>query len=427
MIEHHHAEIDQSRKRLFWSAYIFERKTALVLGRPFALADEEIELDLPALSVKSRDQDHFGRQQENPYQQPQRTPLSFHMYHVQLYQIHTQIRLALHHIRRTSSEQQSRSTTSRLLDQLDRWRDDVTSTFQESPAQKSTPQRPPSNSSEEQDTTSLNDMHLHQSHDRPVDVEKSELLLEYHKARRSLLQPLMTESRHNYPFEPADYAACAEASGQICQLYRRLHRLSPVPFTLRDLHAVFVAGFTLIYCVCTCPAIYSAERVSDVGACSTVLYVITEQWSSAKKYRDAFETIAEKMMDSARRFQAENGTAPGVSSAARRQRDAAGQQGCSYVNPTTIEQSERNISSHAQKNSIGMHESTENMTYRVAANVDGGAQPTSLDNQGTASSLLSGSGALESDGMGLELDSEFSDIGKLLSLEGLDWFSGAVL
>jgi hypothetical protein len=45
-VETCNVQLDQHRKRLFWSTYIFER-TALVLGRLFALSDEEIDLDLP--------------------------------------------------------------------------------------------------------------------------------------------------------------------------------------------------------------------------------------------------------------------------------------------------------------------------------------------------------------------------------------------
>jgi len=112
----------------------------------------------------------------------------------------------------------------------------------------------------------------------------------------------MTQGRDGFPFNTSDYIACAEASGQICQLYRRLHRLSPIPVSLWDLHAVFVAGFTLIYCICTCPFIYTVKHAANVGARSTILYVIDKQWSSAKKYRDSPEVVAEKMMESTRKY-----------------------------------------------------------------------------------------------------------------------------
>jgi hypothetical protein len=71
--------------------------------------------------------------------------------------------------------------------------------------------------------------------------------------------------------------------------------LKPVPLTLLDLHSVFVAGFSMIYCAWNDPQLYDVEMAADFGACSTVLYLIAEQWGSgAKKYRDAFELAAEK-------------------------------------------------------------------------------------------------------------------------------------
>lgn len=41
---------DQMRKRLFWSALILERKIAVTLGRPFSLADYEIDVEVSCFS-----------------------------------------------------------------------------------------------------------------------------------------------------------------------------------------------------------------------------------------------------------------------------------------------------------------------------------------------------------------------------------------
>lgn len=38
----------EDRKRLFWSAYIFDRMWGVNLGHPAAIQDDEIEIDLPA-------------------------------------------------------------------------------------------------------------------------------------------------------------------------------------------------------------------------------------------------------------------------------------------------------------------------------------------------------------------------------------------
>ena len=339
-----------------------------------------------------------------------RTVLSFHRHHIQLYQIHTHIRLTLHQMRKASSGELYETMTG-LFQKLDDWKKQVLETFSDDLQESREHTSEHSHGSEDQDETDSGNLL------RPVEVERAELLLEFHKARRSLLQPLMTEGRHQYPFDLDDYAACADASGQICQLYRKLHRLSPIPFTLRDLHAVFVAGFTLIYCVCTCPDIYSAERVSDVGACSTVLYVITEQWASARKYRDAFEIVAEKMMDSAKRYRKGTIVVPPASKPA-----STSQDGLSFSAQTTTRHGEASLAQHGT-GSVGPRPVVQNSCPSNDSTYIGDMSPARNDRY--SEDLSNSSGAF----FGIELDAgqEMYDIEGLLSTEGLDWFTGAVI
>jgi hypothetical protein len=399
---------DQHRKRLFWSAYIFERKTALVLGRPFSLSDEEIVLDLPISVNDDENEERNLRavlETDDRLLPLERTTLSFHRFHVQLYQIHTEIRLALHHLQRNPTKDQVQLKMTTLFENLENWRGHFLEVFDSYSIDKPNSRRTnrtlePGGS--ESDSSSV-DQDVHQ---RPVEVEKGELLLEYHKARRSLLQPLMTEGHEVFPFDTADYIACADASGQICQLYRRLHRLSPVPFSLRDLHAVFVAGFTLIYCVCTCPSIYSAQRAIDVGACSTVLYVITEQWSSAKKYRDAFETVAEKMMESARKYQEDS--------------QASGE----MITDTSAMRASPHPGSNMRSNSRMRRREGGDMINEPRSQYSTTTLPASGDltsYQDTAHMV-----SISNSGIELDLDFDFTDINGLLSDEGLEWFADAV-
>ena len=121
--------------------------------------------------------------------------------------------------------------------------------------------------------------------------ERLGLYLGYCRSKRILLQTLMTDTKKR--LQRSEYDACAKVSGQICRTHRRLHRLVAQPFSLLDLHSVFVAGFTMVYCVWVDPTLYDADLAADFGACSTVLYAIAEGWASAKKYRDAFEAVAE--------------------------------------------------------------------------------------------------------------------------------------
>jgi hypothetical protein len=435
MVDSRNVQLDQHRKRLFWSAYIFERKTALVLGRPFALSDEEIDLDLP-MSVDD-DEEEEGNLisalgMEPSLQQTERTILSYHRLHVELYQIHTEIRLALHRMKRTSTKEQAQQMMSALFEKLEDWRTKVLTTYDVRservlPASRSRDtnrRREPGDSGSDVSGSEQEIQH------RPIEVERSELLLEYHKARRSLLQPLMTEGRQNFPFDTADFTACAEASGQICQLYRRLHRLSPTPFSLRDLHAVFVAGFTLIYCVCTCPSIYSAQRVGDVGACSTVLYVISEQWSSAKKYRDAFEVVAEKMMESTKKYQEIGSlnyldTQPsGALSTATRagKRSASGE-------PNAVSKGARG-GPGAQNGDETLSSDTGNGFIEESRFQTTSYNTAILPETGDELSFQHDTHAtMWHTGLELDLNLEYDIYGieGLLSNEGLDWFTGAVL
>ncbi|KAH8893645.1 hypothetical protein GQ53DRAFT_745106 [Thozetella sp. PMI_491] len=398
----------QHRKCIFWSAYIFERKTSLVLGRPFALSDEEIDVDMPFNVSDDQDEDKnlAPVAQSSPLiESPERTTLSYHRAHIQLYQIHTKLRLVLHQMKRSKTKDEVKEVITTLFARLEDWRTQVLDSFDTSQASSSnsrnTRRRQASPDNDSDSSNSNPDVHL-----RPVEVEKAELLLEYYKARRSLLQPLMTDGRDHYPFDKSDYIACADASGQICQLHRRLHRLSPIPFSLRDLHAVFVAGFTLIYCICSCPEIYSASRASDIGACSTVLYVITEQWPSAKKYRDAFELVAEKMMESTRDPGLEN---PMI----------AGGRG--------------DFDGHVQPHGNPSESiAVASVSAEYHAGTAGSFPPRSISIAGILNSDVffhSDAEAPSSSGLGLDLDleSDLYDIEGLLTNEGLDWFTGATI
>lgn len=65
------------------------------------------------------------------------------------------------------------------------------------------------------------------------------------------------------------------------------------------LYSVFLSGLTLLYCTWLSPKeIWGIRTSEDVNACSIVLYVITERWPGAKKYRDAFEIIRSGVLES---------------------------------------------------------------------------------------------------------------------------------
>ena len=350
---------DQRRKRLFWSLYIFDRKTALILGRPFSVSEKEIEVDLPAdMSYAPLASGH-----NHPFP-PTTWSLHMHRSLIKLYHIHTKIRLTITRLRKLDSDEARQQKITLRFDELDDWHQ----------------------SAVEEHSFSM-DSSVEASQKRKLEL--AEIELEYHKAQRSLLQPLLTDPDNStLRLHTIEYAACADSAGQICQLYRRLHRLSALPFTLRDLHAVFVAGFTIIYCICAKPTLYDARRATDIGACSTVLYVITEQWPSARQYRDAFEVVAERMVN-----QTQQKLESLASSDVRRSDNRTGE--CSY-------------------------------NFDAFENAKPTTEPPSRVSQATSATSET---PLDDDvvepwtGIRLDLASEYEKLGDLLAEQGIDWFA----
>lgn len=99
-------------------------------------------------------------------------------------------------------------------------------------------------------------------------------------------------------FNPRFLKACAEACGGVTQTYKTLHQSLPVGYSLMALQTVFMAGLTLIYCTWISPEqVFSSKTNNDIHACSIVLFVITERWPGAKKYRDIFEVVKLNVID----------------------------------------------------------------------------------------------------------------------------------
>ena len=81
-------------------------------------------------------------------------------------------------------------------------------------------------------------------------------------------------------------------------MYKLLHHKTTVGFSLMALSSVFLSGLTLLYCIWLSPKeVYSIITSNDLNACSIVLYIITERWPGARKYRDAFESTRQCLLD----------------------------------------------------------------------------------------------------------------------------------
>jgi hypothetical protein len=119
-------------------------------------------------------------------------------------------------------------------------------------------------------------------------------MIYYYKTLRLLLYPHITTANINKDI----LVKCAEACGGVCRAYKNLHRQTSVGFSLIALYSVFLSGLNLVYCIWLSPKeVYKITTSNDLNSCSIVLYVITERWPGAKKYRDAFESIKQCVLD----------------------------------------------------------------------------------------------------------------------------------
>jgi hypothetical protein len=120
------------------------------------------------------------------------------------------------------------------------------------------------------------------------------LNLSFHKASLTLLQPFILRPNPDFQI----IVDCTQVSGQICQSYKRLHQGEDTGLFLQEIHDILVAGIALVYCAWLNPKAVNPFVVSsDLGACSTVLFLVSTRRKSAKKFRDAFEAITAKAME----------------------------------------------------------------------------------------------------------------------------------
>jgi len=117
--------------------------------------------------------------------------------------------------------------------------------------------------------------------------------MHYYKAIRLLLQPFLMI------LPPSDdrIALCLQASGQICQIFKRLHQRDSYGHSFIALHSVFIAGVTMCYCLFLAPSIWTFAVSNDLRACSSALFVMAERTPAVKKYRDALETVIGATME----------------------------------------------------------------------------------------------------------------------------------
>ncbi|KAL4927992.1 transcription factor domain-containing protein [Aspergillus undulatus] len=245
----------QRRRRLFWSVYLNERSVAWSLGRPFSIADEEIDAKPPADIDDSLGEDapeHLFTSPRSPHEHWEGPNIRCFIACIKLSRISSAARSRIYRVDRVLPS--LLHEVHPILDALDAY-------------QKSLPVL----SAYEDDF-----IHMHWSN-----------------AMRTLLHPFLSI------LPPDDELArrCLYVSGQMCQYFKRLRQRDSTWYSFLLINTLFMAGLTICLCLFRSPRLWTISVSNDLRVCSSALFVMAERHPSVRKYRDALETAINRAMD----------------------------------------------------------------------------------------------------------------------------------
>ncbi|KAL2871169.1 transcription factor domain-containing protein [Aspergillus lucknowensis] len=246
----------QRRRRLFWSVYLNERSVAWSLGRPFSIADEEIDAEPPADIDDSLTDDtaieEMRRNPWSPHERWDRPNIRCFLQCIKLARISSSTRTRVYRLDREASTLLPEIPP--ILAALDAFLESL-----------------PALSEYEDDF-----VHMH-----------------WHGAARTLLHPFLNV------LPPDDELArkCLYASGQMCQYFKRLRQRESTWYSFMLINTIFMSGLTICLCLFRSPSLWTMNVSNDLRACSSALFVMAERHPSVRKYRDALETTINRVMD----------------------------------------------------------------------------------------------------------------------------------
>ncbi|KAE8416450.1 fungal-specific transcription factor domain-containing protein [Aspergillus pseudocaelatus] len=264
------------RRRVFWSAYVLDRAVSLTLGRPFALSENDIDVDLPYALEQSPVNGKKIQYNESSaaLTETKTSNLSSFVHLCRLRQLESRIKQELYSASTPTTMQDYSydATIDSYRQELLEWLNNIPFKF--------------TSDGQVQEGYSL--------YDTPEFFR-----IQYSKALRMLLQHRITHvsSETNSSKDKEYLALSARAAGDICQYYRTLHQRRPLGWNFLALHSIFTAGLTLLYCIWAEREHADLARFEDIRSCSNVLFAISERWPTATKFRDIFEVLAKRMID----------------------------------------------------------------------------------------------------------------------------------
>ncbi|KZL64055.1 fungal specific transcription factor domain-containing protein [Colletotrichum incanum] len=257
------------RRRAFWSCYCLDRMTSMVLGRTFAIADRDINVELPSDSPEFWDLTALGS--PPPGQNSAWSNMEPFIHIVKLRRIQSRIHRRVYRVDKdvfaSMPEERAKldAKMTAIRDELDEWARTIP--------------HPP------KDATTITWMYDPESayHD-----SRDFFNLQYHKSVLSLFTVLLpTLSTSDTRFVTA-----ARSAACVCTAYKRLNQQKTLSYTMTALHSCFIAGLTLVYCLWRDRSLFSYDALEATRACSQSLTIFGEKWPGAVKYRDIFDALS---------------------------------------------------------------------------------------------------------------------------------------
>ncbi|KXJ96076.1 fungal-specific transcription factor domain-domain-containing protein [Microdochium bolleyi] len=253
-----HSLASEMNKRRFWTTYFLDRDISIAIGRPPSISDHDIDAELPLDIPENTVDDAFIRNAAlNVSASPVNPPntMTSWVHRTRLKRIESEIQHIVYRVDFTGKVPDA--TLNDFLDRLNHWRDTIPYEAQ-------------------------NYMHTHDTAFEGIEL----YTIHYHRCVRFLLYPQLAENPVNMHY----LKLCANACAGIISDYRRVHQVFPVGFSALSIQSVFMAGLTMLYCAWLAPINY-LNVDGPLTDCQLLLYIVTERYPSARKYRDVFERI----------------------------------------------------------------------------------------------------------------------------------------
>ncbi|KAF9882165.1 Zn(2)-C6 fungal-type DNA-binding domain [Colletotrichum karsti] len=245
------------RRRLWYSAYLFDRLLCITLGRPFGMADQGINVGLPSPAPTGSDNAAVTTGHDDH-------ALEAHNSLIRLAQLQSEIKHVLYSQFLGSPLAYPRTDYALWIvdvrGRLQLWYNAI----------------PP----------------LREAHPSSIFSSQAYWDAIYHDTLLLLYRPNPVQPQPSFEALQASF----DSSRQLIACIKTLHRERRIDIMWKWVHHLFIAGLTTIYCLWHSQELREnsdvKESVATLQSCGATLSALAERWDGAAGCRDAFEALS---------------------------------------------------------------------------------------------------------------------------------------